>query len=72
MLALHNAYTLQAHGSTALQFKAQDLSGLSPAALAEVALQMLVQINAQSQRIAAQSQQIAERERAINFKDAKI
>ena len=72
MLALHNAYMLQAHAFTAPQFKAQDLHGLSPAALAEVAAQMLVQIDAQSQRIAAQGQQIAERDRAIKFKDAKI
>ena len=39
MLALHNAYLLQAHAFTAPQFKAQDLHGLSPAALAEVAAQ---------------------------------
>ena len=72
MLTLHNAYMLQAHAFTAPQFKAQDLHGLSPAALAEVAAQMLAQIHSQSQRIAAQSQQIAERDRAIKFKDAKI
>ena len=65
MLALHNAYMLPAHASTAPQFKAQDLSGLSPAALAEVAVQMLAHIG-------RQSQQIAERDRAIKFKDAKI
>ena len=63
---------LQAHAFTVPQFKAQDLHGLSPAALAEVAAQMLVQIDAQSQRIAVQGQQIAERDRAIKFKDAKI
>jgi len=63
---------LEAHAFTAPQFKAQDLHGLSPAALAEVAAQMLAQIHSQSQRIAAQSQQIAERDRAIKFKDAKI
>ena len=72
MLALHNASMLEAHAFTAPRFKAQDLHGLSPAALAEVAAQMLAQIHSQSQRIAAQSQQIAERDRAIKFKDAKI
>ena len=56
---------LQAHAFTAPQFKAQDLHGLSPAALAEVAAQML-------EHIGRQSQQIAERDRAIKFKDAKI
>ena len=65
MLALHNAYMLQAHAFTAPQFKAQDLHGLSPAALAEVAAQMLAHIG-------RQSQQIAERDRAIKFRDAKI
>ena len=72
MLTLHNAYMLQAHAFTAPQFKAQDLHGLSPAALAEVAAQMLQQINSQSKRIDWQSQQLAERDRAIKFKDAKI
>ncbi len=72
MLTLHNAFMLEAHAFTAPQFKAQDLYGLGPAALAEVAAQMLAQIHSQSQRIAAQSQQIAERDRAIKFKDAKI
>ena len=62
---------LQAHAFEASQFKAQDLHGLSPAALAGVAAQMLEQIKSQSQRIAAQSQQIAQRDRAIKFKDAK-
>ena len=65
MLTLHNAYMLQAHAFTAPQFKAQDLHGLSPAALTEVAAQMLAHIG-------RQSQQIAERDRAIKFKDAKI
>ena len=65
MLTLHNAYMLQAHAFTASQFKAQDLHGLSPAALAEVAAQMLQQINAQSKQIASQAQ-------AIRFKDAKF
>ena len=65
MLTLHNAYMLQAHAFTAPQFKAQDLHGLSPAALVEVAAQMLAHIG-------RQSQQLAERDRAIKFKDAKI
>ncbi len=64
MLALHNASMLEANAFTAPRFKAQDLHGLSPAALAEVAAQMLAKIHSQSQRIAAQSQQIAERDRA--------
>jgi transposase len=72
MLALHNACMFEGHAFTAPPFKAQDLHGLSPAALVDVAAQMLQQINAQSQQIAAQSQQIAERDRAIKFKDAKI
>ena len=55
---------LEANAFTAPRFKAQDLHGLSPAALAEVAAQMLAKIHSQSQRIAAQSQQIAERDRA--------
>ena len=71
MPSLHNATMLQAHAFEASQFKAQDPHGLSPAALAGVAAQMLEQIKSQSQRIAAQSQQIAQRDRAIKFKDAK-
>ena len=65
VLALHNAHMLQAQAFTAPQFKAQDLHGLSPAALVEVAAQML-------EHIGRQSQQIAERDRAIKFKDTKI
>ena len=60
MLALHNTGMLNVH-----ELKAQDLHGLSPSSLAEVAAQML-------QRIGEQSKQIAERDRAIKFKDAKI
>ena len=63
---------LEVHAFPAPQFNAQDLHGLSPAALAEVAAQMLQHIGTQSQRIAQQSQQLAERDRAIRFKDAKI
>jgi transposase len=57
---------------TAPQFKPQDLHGLSPAALTEVATQMLAHIAAQSQAITTRDQVIAERDRAIKFKDAKI
>ena len=56
---------LQAHAFTAPQIKAQDLHGLSPEALAEVAAQML-------EHIGRQNQQIAERDRTIKFKDAKL
>jgi transposase len=60
MLALHNTRMLNVH-----ELKAQDLHGLSPSSLAEVAAQML-------QHIGQQSKQIAERDRAIKFKDAKL
>ena len=65
MLALHNASMLQAHAFTTPQFKAEDLFGLGRSELAEVAAQML-------QHIGRQRQQIAERDRAIKFKDAKL
>lgn len=54
------------------ELKAQDLQGLSPSSLAEVAAQMLRHIGQQSSRIDWQSKQIAERDRAIKFKDAKL
>jgi transposase len=60
MLALHNTRMLNVH-----ELKAQDLHGLSPSSLAEVAAQML-------QHIGQQSKQIAERDRVIKFKDAKL
>ena len=63
---------LQAPAFTAPRLEAQDLHGLGPAALAEVAAQMLAQIHSQSQQIASQSQQIAERDRTIKFKDARL
>ena len=44
---------------------AQDLQGLSPSSLAEVAVQMLTHIGEQSKQIASQAQ-------AIKFKDVKI
>jgi len=76
MLALHNTSMLQAHPFTAPQFKAQfsakDLHNLSPESLTEMATQMLAHIAVQSQQITTRDQVIAERDRAIKFKDAKI
>jgi transposase len=72
MLTLHNTCMLDSRTFTAPQFKPQDLHGLSPAALTEVATQMLAHIAAQSQAIAKRDQVIAERDRAIKFKDTKI
>ena len=72
MLTLHNTCMLDSRTFTAPQFKPQDLHGLSPAALTEVATQMLAHIAAQSQAITTRDQVIAERDRAIKFKDAKI
>jgi len=63
---------LQAHPFTAPQFKAQDLHNLSPESLTEMATQMLAHIAVQSQQITTRDQVIAERDRAIKFKDAKI
>ena len=60
MLALHNTRMLNVH-----ELKAQDLRGLSPSSLAEVAAQML-------QRIGQQSKQIASQAQAIKFRDVKI
>ena len=65
MLALHNASMLEAHAFTAPQFKAADFFGLGRSEPTEFAAQML-------QHTGGQSQQIAERDRAIKFKDAKI
>ena len=45
--------------------KAQDLQGLSPEAVAEIATALMAQL-------AAQQAQIAQRDREIKFKDAKI
>ena len=47
------------------ELKAQDLHGLSPSSLAQVAAQML-------QRIGEQSKQIASQAQAIKFRDAKL
>ena len=60
MLALHNRRMLNVY-----ELKAQDLHGLSPSSLAEVAAQMLHRIGEQSKQIAAQAQ-------AIKFRDVKI
>ena len=60
MLALHNTRMLNVH-----ELKAQDLRGLSPGALTEIAEQMLQHIGQQSKQIASQAQ-------AIKFKDAKL
>jgi transposase len=58
---------------------AQDLQGLSPSSLAEVAAQMLTRIGEQSKFIGEQGQQLDERNKqiasqaqAIKFKDVKI
>ena len=58
---------------------AQDLQGLSPSSLAEVAAQMLIRLGEQSKFIGEQGQQldernkrIAEQAQAIKFKDVKI
>jgi transposase len=67
VLALHNMHMLNVH-----ELKAQDLHGLSPSSLAEIAEQMLQHIGQQSSRIDWQSKQLAERDRAIKFKDAKL
>ena len=59
--------------------KAEDLQGLSPSAMAEVAARMLAQLGEQSRHIGeqaahinAQSKQIDRHEQALKFKDAKI
>ena len=74
MLALHNAGMLNLQG-----LSAQDLQGLSPSALTEVAAQMLKRIGEQSKfigeqstRLAQRDKQIVEQAQAIKFKDVKI
>ena len=61
------------------RLNAQDLRGLSPSSLADVAAQMLARIGEQSKFIDEQSQQLHERNKqiasqaqAIKFKDVKI
>ena len=53
-------------------FKAQDPHGLSPAALAAVAEQMLAHIGEQSKHIGEQSKRIDSQAQAIKWRDAKI
>jgi len=53
-------------------FKAQDLRGLSPDALAAVAEQMLAHIDEQSKHIGEQSKRIDSQAQAIKWRDAKI
>jgi len=66
-LASHNACMLDLQG-----LNAQDLQGLSPSSLAEVAAQMLTRIGEQSQQLDERNKQIAEQAQAIKFKDVKI
>ena len=66
-LALHNAYMLDLQ-----RLNAQDLQGLSPSSLAEVAAQMLTRIGEQSQQLDERNKQIASQAQAIKFKDVKI
>ena len=54
------------------ELKAQDLRGLSPSSLAQVAAQMLQRIGEQSRQIDWQSQHIAAQAQAIKFRDVKI
>ena len=63
-LALHNQNMLNVH-----ELKAQDLRGLSPSSLAQVAAQMLQRIGEQSKQIDWQSQHIAAQAQAIKFRD---
>jgi transposase len=51
---------------------AEDLKGLSPSAMAELAAAMLAQLAAKDKQLVQAARQIAERDRAIKFKDAKI
>ena len=53
-------------------FKAQDLRGLSPDALAAAAEQMLAHISEQSKHIGEQSKRIDAQAQAIKWRDAKI
>jgi transposase len=52
--------------------KAEDLKGLSASALAELAAAMLTQLAAKQGQLDEATKQIAERDKAIKFKDAKI
>ena len=52
--------------------QAQNLRGLAPSVLAELAQQMLAQLQEHSRRIEEQGQHIERQARDIKFKDAKI
>jgi transposase len=52
--------------------KAEDLKGLSQSAVAELAAAMLAQLAAKTEQLDEAAKQIAERDKAIKFKDAKI
>jgi transposase len=52
--------------------KSQDLTALSPSALAELASQMLAHIQAQSQHIDALGKQVGSQAQGIKWRDAKI
>jgi transposase len=52
--------------------KAEDLKGLSHSAMAELAATMLAQLAAKNEQLDEAARQIAERDKAIKFKDAKI
>ena len=65
--APHNTHMLDVHA-----LKTEDLKGLSPSAMAEVAARMLAHIGEQSRHIGAQAKQLDRQGQAIKFKDAKI
>jgi len=52
--------------------KAEDLQGLSPSVMADVAATMLERLNAMSTRLDERDKQVAAQAQAIKFKDAKI
>lgn len=52
--------------------KAEDLKGLSQSAMAELAAAMLAQLAVKNEQLDEAAKQIAERDKAIKFKDAKI
>ena len=52
--------------------KADDLKGLSKSAMAELVAAMLAQLAAKDEQLEHAARQLAERDKAIRFKDAKI
>jgi transposase len=52
--------------------KAEDLKGLSQSAMAELVAAMLAQLAAKNEQLDEAARKIAERDKAIKFKDAKI